>query len=441
MRRLLLLLVLALAAPSSASAGSAFFVDGRGWGHGIGMAQWGAYGYALKGNRTYDWILEHYYPGTTLAQTSVRTVRVQLVAGRKSVRLGSAAPFTLRDVNDRTIVFPDGTVTLTPALKANGKQLEGPVTVTRGSRNLSLNGRLYRGKLLIHVRGGRLTVVNQVGIDDYVAGVVPDEMPTSWSMEALKTQAVAARSYAVATRKTGGIFDLYSDTRSQVYGGVSAEDVRATDAVEATGRQVLKYDGEVAVAYFSSTSGGRTAAIQDVWGSDPVPYLVSVPDKYDYLSPHHRWGTLRYTARALKRALGGAAPKGRLLDATVVRNPSSRVDTVTFRGTRTTSSVSGTELRGILGLRSSWFSIAILRLTGPGKSKPGQRQVLDGLVRGITDVWLERRVAGGGWERMRDLAPDADGLLRVRVRPRATTSYRLGAAKGYGVSVRVAVTR
>ena len=332
MRRFLCLITLALAVPASASGGAAFFVDGHGWGHGIGMAQWGAYGYALKEGRSYDWILHHYYTDTTIGKSPVGTVRVLLVEGRRSVTVSSGAPFSLEDANGKTIAFPAGSMTLGRGLKVNGKQLAAPVTFTRGNQVLKLNGRPYRGKLVAHLRSSRLTIVNRVGIDDYISGVVPDEMPPSWSMEALKAQAVAARSYAIATRKSGGIFDLYPDTRSQVYGGVASEETRTNKAVDQTAGQVVKYKGNVATTFFHSTSGGRTASIQDVWNSPPRGYLVAVPDKYDSMSPHHSWGPFRYTAAALKNELGSSAPSGALLDATVARNASSRVDSVALRG-------------------------------------------------------------------------------------------------------------
>jgi stage II sporulation protein D len=438
MRRFLCLITLALAAPASASAGSAFFVDGHGWGHGIGMAQWGAYGYALHDDRSYDWILQHYYTDTTIGQTGVANVRVLLAEGRKSVEVGSAASFSLTDAKDKTIAFPAGTMTLGSGLRVKGHHLTAPITFTRGARVLKLGGRAYRGRLIAHVRDGRLTIVNRVGIDDYISGVVPNEMPVSWSMEALKAQAVAARSYAVATRKSSGIFDLYPDTRSQVYGGVASEQARSNTAITETAREVVKYNGSVATTFFHSTSGGKTASIEDVWSSGGVPYLVSVPDKYDSMSPHHNWGTFRYTAAGLKQELGSLAPSGTLHDATIVRNSSSRVDNVTLRGSGSTRNLSGPGFQSALGLRSTWFSIAVLSLTGGGKVQDGKR-VLHGLARGVKEVWLEKRTAGQGWTRVRDLAPGDDGRFAVTVRPKVTTSFRLGSPKGKGVSVQVTV--
>jgi stage II sporulation protein D len=139
---------------------------------------------------------------------------------------------------------------------------------------------------------GAFDLVNVVGLDDYLLGVVPREMPASWgddSLAALVAQAVAARSYALATLKPTANYDLFDDDRSQVYGGVAAEDPRTTRAVQSTRGTVLTYDGAVITAFFFSTSGGRTEDVQNVFRSGPRPYLVSVPDPYDRISPYHDW--------------------------------------------------------------------------------------------------------------------------------------------------------
>ena len=114
-------------------------------------------------------------------------------------------------------------------------------------------------------------------------------MPSNWPAEALKAQAVAARSYALANLTKGRAFDLYGDTRSQVYGGIAAESPAASAAVDATKGQVVLYDGKVADTLFFSTSGGRTVSALEATG-DAVPYLVSVADPYDTLSPLPRLG-------------------------------------------------------------------------------------------------------------------------------------------------------
>jgi stage II sporulation protein D len=442
MRRLLVILLIALVAVPTASASPIFVFTGHGWGHGIGMPQYGAQGYASKADKTYDWILAHYYPGTKLAPSPVASVRVLVADGRSQLTIGSAAAFTAKDATGKTVQIPKGSVTFGPGLKITvaGKEhdLAGPVRFTRGTKNLTVGGKAYRGAFVVRSSGGRLSVVNEVGLDQYVYGVVPNEMPSSWAPEALKAQAVAARSYGLASRSTGGTFDLYPDTRSQVYGGVASEDARTTAAVDATAGQILTYGGKVIAAYFHSTSGGRTAFVQDIWGGSPVPYLVSVADPYDSLSPYHNWGPFRYTARALKGRLGGSAPRGSLLDALVNRNPSLRVKNVKFIGGSGTSTVSGSLLQSRLGLRSTWFSIGVLSLKGPAKITYGGTATLHGLARGFDKAWLERRTAKGLWQQV-GRVKDAKGPVAFTQSPTVTTTYRIATARAKGPSAKVGV--
>ncbi len=168
-------------------------------------------------------------------------------------------------------------------------RLRSPVRFDASSAPLTLDGLPYRGSLVIGRSGSGLYVVNDVPLESYLRGVVPREMPGELASEALRAQAVAARSYALATMKPHSSFDLYADTRSQVYGGIRAEHEATDRAVASTAGEVLSWQGGVATTYFSSTSGGRTAAIGDAWaGSNARPYLVSVADPFDARSPHHR---------------------------------------------------------------------------------------------------------------------------------------------------------
>ena len=126
-----------------------------------------------------------------------------------------------------------------------------------------------------------------------------------------------------------------------------------------------------------------------------------------------------------------------MLDATVVRNSSSRVDNVTLRGSGSNSSISGTGLQSAFGLRSSWFSISVLSLTG-GSGRRGSGSRCTGLARGVKDVWLQRRV-GTDWVKVRDLKPGADGRFTTKVRPGKTSWFRIAAPKGAGAPVLVTV--
>ncbi len=441
-RRLLAILVIALCAAPAAGAAPLFVVTGHGWGHGIGMPQYGAQGYALKADKTYDWILAHYYPGTKLEPSTVTSVRVLVADGRTQLTIGSAAAFSAKDGTNKTIQIPAGSVTFGPGLRITvaGKvhDLAGPVRFIRGTRNLKVGGKAYRGALVVRSSGGRMSAVNEVGLDQYVYGVVPNEMPSGWAPEALKAQAVAARSYALASKNTGGTFDLYADTRSQVYGGAASEDPPTTAAVDATAGQILTYGGKVAHTYFHSTSGGRTAFVQDIWGGTGFPYLVSVPDPYDTLSPYHNWGPFRYSAAQMARTLGGSAPRGALLDALVKRNNSLRVRNVTFIGGKGTSVVSGSLLQSRLGLRSTWFSIGVLSLKGPGRITIGQTARLHGVARGFAQAWLERRTTKGAWVQVGRVKA-ANGPVAFSQHPTVTTTYRIATAKAKGPSVKVGV--
>jgi stage II sporulation protein D len=429
MRRLLPLAVaaVALACATSALAAPIFVVNGRGWGHGIGMSQYGAYGFARSG-WTYDRILAHYYRGTQLAAAPGRQVRVLLEDGRGQLTVTAA-----------TVSDASGTYNLAPGPHVVGPALR--VTTAAGAQkdlsspaefdgSVKLGQRAYRGSLVVHSAGGSLSAVNHVGLEAYLYGVVPWEMPPSWAAEALKAQAVAARSYALVSVRGGGSFDLYDDTRSQVYGGIAAEDNRTNAAINATAGRVVSWNGAVAHTFFHSTSGGRTATITDVWPSaQRLPYLVSVQDPHDSLSPYHRWGPIVLGGKEVSSRLRAAAPSG-LFDLRVTVNGSGRVARVRARGTGGTSEMLGSAFQSALGLRSTWFSIGVLSLKSDRTRLVfGDRVVLAGVARGVGRVILQRRPFGGSWRPVGVLAPSADGQFAVAVRPRTTMLYRLVAGR------------
>ncbi len=455
MRRVLvaaIALVVALSCAAAAQPAATFVLKGRGWGHGLGLGQYGAHGFARDGGRDYAWILDHYYTGTTLGTSGVGRVRVLLAAGAGSLSIGSTSAFTVRDANGRTFNLSAGTHVLRPNLRvqtASGglRTLAGPVRFSPGSALLRLSGDRYRGFLRVRSRGGQLSAVNDIALEPYVKGVVAWEMPASWHPEALKAQAVVARTYGLVSRKSGW-FDLFDDTRSQVYGGVRAEDSRTNAAVDATSGEVVRSGGALAWTFYHSTSGGKTASRADEWGPPEVPYLVGVPDPHDDISPHHRWGPLDseddcsnngrdcvWSAAALKRALGGRAPSA-IRDFTVAdRNGSSRVERTRLRGPSGATSITGADLRSLLGLRSTWFSIGVLRLNGAGSIEEGQERTLRALARNLKNVTLQRRNGAGQWVDLRQI----EGRVNVSVRPAATTLYRLRSPAAVTAPVRVVV--
>ena len=404
-----------------------FVITGHGWGHGVGMSQWGAYGYAQHGF-TYDKILAHYYPGTELVTTTVKSIRVLLVS-TTSLTISSTGPWKLKDGTAATTTLAAGKVTLNPqlAFKLPGatepEPFKGPLTFT--SMSPLVFKKPYRGTFTVTSDGKKVTLVNTVPLEQYLYSVVPSEMPRTWLPEALKTQAVAARTYALAVRKTSGGFDVFPDTRSQVYGGVDSESPTTTSAVDATAGGVLTYGGKIATTYFFSTSGGRTAAIADVWKSAPVPYLVSVPDPYDSVSPHHDWGPFAFTAKELKKAL---KVPGRLLDVQTTVNASQRVDSVRAMGGQAERVLTGSEVRAALGLRSSWFSVGVLALD-PLPAAPvtyGTPFTLTGLGRALPDLRLEQRASGiSDWTVNRAVDIDDDGSFSIGVKAAAPEEYRV----------------
>jgi len=230
MRRLsfTLIALLCLAAPQAAGAATRHVVNGAGYGHGIGMSQYGAYGFAKEG-RTYRQILSHYYAGTELGQAESRVIRVLLQDGRPSISFTGATTGGGRDLGaDRTfVVTRNGASGVT--LKTSGGTLmgrtDGPLVVSSSAGSVRLNGTAinglnagsYRGALEFRPSAsGGVLAVNSVGLDEYVQGVVPGESPSGWPTEALRAQAVAARSYALATNRGGGVYDSFRISASRV---------------------------------------------------------------------------------------------------------------------------------------------------------------------------------------------------------------------------------
>jgi SpoIID/LytB domain protein len=317
-----------------------------------------------------------------------------------------------------------------------------------GTAPLVLSGNRYRGTITLRLGGSRVWALNTVGIDAYVRGVVPREMLSGWHLEAYKAQAVAARSYSLAGAghcKWFGRSVLCPTTSDQVYGGMAAETTPTNTAVAETSREVIVFGSQVASAFFSSSSGGRTASVQDEWGSTGFPYLVSVADPHDVDSPHHNWGPDAFedcpnagkdcvwSSSALKREFGRRAP---ITDFRVTnRNGSRRVETARIYGPHSSTPFTGAAVRSTLGLRSTWFTIGVLRLTGATTIAQGKRARLHALVRNLGGAKLQRKIGAGPWTDMRDL----HGQVDVRVRPGATTLYRIASPAAATAPVRVGV--
>jgi len=344
----------------SAGATATWTVTGHGFGHGVGMSQYGAYGFALR-DKDYRFILGHYYQGTTIGTAPQARVRVLLTIASGDVtfsRATSACGRTLNPANRYRAHLNGRSVQL---LSEAGRMLAscGERLYAKGSGRVWIrrNG-AYRGALVVvpTSTGRTLNVINALHIDKYVQGVIAGEMPSSWPIEALKVQAVAARSYALAGTIDGNGFDLYDDTRSQVYDGIAGETAATNRAAKATKRQVVLYQGEVATTYYSASSGGQTENVEfGFGGGDPVPYLKAVADPYDTESPLHTWRRT-YSQGQIEARLGRYV-KGNLQQIQITKTGvSPRIVWANVVGSGGTTRVSGSQLQSALGLYSTWMT-------------------------------------------------------------------------------------
>ena len=304
-------------------------VNGAGFGHGVGMSQYGAYGYAKHGFR-YEQILTHYYTGTTIGTTADRSVRVLLRDGARSVSFrggGSACGAGLKP-GKGYVAKRKGPGVVLQSKKGRRIARCGAAMTAAGAPTFTLAGKgTYRGSLEVRASGSSLQAINVVEIEDYVRGVVSEESPASWPLEALKAQAVAARSYGLSTGIRGGNFDLYDDTRSQAYGGVGAETAKTDQAVSSTRLQVVLYAGKVAQTFFFSTSGGHTENNEFSslgFGQPAIPYLRGVDDPFeaDAGSPYEHWKR-KFSVGRMNSALHSIGLRGKLKNVAVTQRGTS----------------------------------------------------------------------------------------------------------------------
>ncbi|HET6493928.1 MAG TPA: SpoIID/LytB domain-containing protein [Thermoleophilia bacterium] len=381
---LLAAVVLLIATPAAeASSQTAFTITGRGWGHGIGMSQWGAYGLARHGS-TYKEILRHYYSGIGFMTLGNPTIRVRLRSGLSTVRLTCANAYTASR-GGTVVTIPAGTTSTTTY--ANGKyrvtaggrswRFTGAVTFRpskgqlnlRTATDLGQTGR-HRGTIRVVASGGSLMMINRVPMESYLRSVVPHEVSPSWPREAVKAQACAARSYAERSRRNAsGAWDLYCDVRSQAYGGVSWEDPRSDAAISKTTGIVPSYGGAPISAFYFSCSGGYTENIELAWATSAVPYLKAVKDPYDSYATLHTWGPLRKTPAQLASSLGSSVKGSLRAIYRVKRGKSPRIVRAAIIGSSGTTYLHGSSLRVKLGLNSTWATFKSMSISPAARDK------------------------------------------------------------------------
>jgi len=368
---------------------------GHGFGHGRGMSQYGAQGRAIKGITAAS-ILSFYYPGTTLSTTSGyikvwlkgdidtdtivlpksgleladygagRAYKLPTTLGAKAWKLsgsGSSSGFKVSYQNNGWHSYlPGGKSLVGYGEFRNAVSYAVTVRMPGGDKN-------YRGA----VQRRNSHTINRTGIDSYIRGVVPTEMPATWRLEALKAQSIAARTFAAYERQdSSGPSDTYNvddTTNSQVYGGMSVETTKTNQAVTATASKILRYSGAPenggpAYTQFSSSNGGWTVA------GATKPYLVDTADSFEQYSsnPYSTWTyaapqtTLQTKLRSL--AISQGTDVGTVTGLAVVARDGhgqwgGRVTSIRIIGTGGKSIVvDGSALRFAIGLRSTWFSLA-----------------------------------------------------------------------------------
>lgn len=371
MRRTLLCLLAGLVLAAPASAASTFTIRGAGFGHGVGMSQYGAAGMAKQG-WSHERILAHYFSGTQLGTAPADTViRVLMQSPRTATFTGATNAGTEKLDPARRYQVRAAAGGRVELLGAAGKPVaafDAPLRVTNaaddpitlvGTAGNGVRDGAYRGWFEFRPGAlGEVLAINALGLEQYVAGVIANEAIPSWPADALEAQAVAARTYAIATgRGAKNGWDQYPDTRSQMYRGAGSEQPSTNKAVNGTAGQIVTYAGKPATTFFFSTSGGRTESVENGFpGAQPQPYLVSVDDPYDDLSPYHRWGPIKMSRAAAGGRLGRLV-KGSFKGIKVLRRGGSpRIVRAAVVGSGGRTEVTGADLRRVFGLRDTWMT-------------------------------------------------------------------------------------
>jgi stage II sporulation protein D len=296
-----------------------------------------------------------------------------------------------------------------------------------------LQRRSFRGRLLVRFDGSTLQAINHIGLESYLPSVVGSEMPATWPQEALRAQAVAARTYALRQRRPGAPFDLRATVASQVYKGLVSETSATRAAVASTRSQVLMHGNGLIDAVFHASSGGSTENSGEIW-SRQLPYLVSVPD-FDEQSPVREW-----EKRFSPAELAGLFPEtgGVRRIEPIETSTSGRLRRARVIGPSGQLVLSGADLRRRLKLRSTLVRF-VFEEPKPGRSAGTLAAVLPGGV---------GHRSGGGSRTLLASAPasggrDASGGRSVRSvmeRPDAAAPSLpaltvLGRGYGHGVGM------
>jgi stage II sporulation protein D len=287
------------------------------------------------------------------------SIRVAVREGLPSVRISSKSDLLIKNAQGR-LLYPAKTTSVliaaaSPGFKINETFVQGSLLkIVSAQNDLETEGQSFRGLLEIRKKGKVLVVVNELDIEEYLKGVVPEEMSYDWHPVALQVQAIVARTYALYQKlhNPGREFDLVSTVHDQVYQGVNREMPEATLAVAQTDGLVVTYGDELALTLYHSTSAGRTQDIREIWGQD-LSYLHGVECPFDESSPYYRWEK-KIPFQQLKDSLkSGGLLVGSLATFTpYLWNSTGRVKEIRILHSRGELFLKGEEARKIMGYRA-----------------------------------------------------------------------------------------
>ncbi|MEB3309366.1 MAG: SpoIID/LytB domain-containing protein [Snowella sp.] len=295
-----------------------------------------------------------------IAPVQALELRVAIKKGVSEVKVGSSTPALVKDGAGKVL----GTLAeLVPQeARASGRgvtvgqwQSNQLIIEPNGDGVVWIGDRWYRGRTRLMRQGNGVTAINNVNLEEYLYSVVGAEAIPTWPQEALKAQAVAARSFAIykSTAESNRFYDLDTTTATQVYKGLESEYVSTIDAVKATDGQVMTYNGKVILAAFHAASGGHTENVENVWSS-PLPYLRGVVD-YDQTSPVFQWSR-QFRVSELSQLIGGIGSIRSMVPERTT--PLGRIVTMRVVGSGGSKQLSGTQIRSALKLRSTLFTVS-----------------------------------------------------------------------------------
>ncbi len=286
-------------------------------------------------------------------------LRVVIEQGVSQVKIGSSTTAVVRDYRsgqslgqiaemNAFYAQPSATGVAIEEMRSSAMWIE-----PSGDGYVYIGDRWYRGKTLVVPTTNGLTAVNYVDLEQYLYSVLGAEMNGNWPLEALKAQAVAARTYAIYKRENerNDIYDLDDTQASQVYNGVESESPGTYAAVSATTGQVLTYKNQIILSVFHACSGGYTSNVEDVW-SEALPYLRAVQD-FDQSVSACQW-MKTFSPEELNRRISGV---GNLVSLTPILTPYGSIKTIQVIGDKGTRELKGEAVRNVLGLRSTRFTI------------------------------------------------------------------------------------